>query len=85
MEIVERLQKDFNGGVPNVRAMDVAGVYMGLDDLDECFKWLERAFAREGYFNFGFFRFNPQMEKVRRDPRFNAFLKKANLPLESVK
>ena len=81
MEIAERMQKDFNDGIRTVGATEIAGVYLGLDDLDECFKWLEKAYdAHEEHF-FRAFRFNPQLEKARRDPRFNALLKKANLPL----
>ena len=65
--------------------MDIAWVYMGLGDLDGCFKWLEKAFDEHAFVDiFGFIRYFPLMEKVRRDPRFNDLLKRANLPLEPI-
>ena len=85
MEIAERMQADFNAGIPTVGATEIAGVYLGLDDLDECFKWLEKAYDAHEDYLYGAFRFNPQLENARRDPRFNALLKKANLPIEPVK
>jgi TolB-like protein/class 3 adenylate cyclase/tetratricopeptide (TPR) repeat protein len=57
----------------------LAFVYAGLGDLDECFRWLEYAAAsREGFF--GWFRSNPMLGDVQRDPRFAQLLKKVTLP-----
>jgi TolB-like protein/class 3 adenylate cyclase/Flp pilus assembly protein TadD len=73
------ISKDFS-----ISPIDIAWVYVGLGDLDGCFKWLEKAFDEHDFMNvFGFIRYFPLMEKVRRDPRFNDLLKRANLPLES--
>ena len=72
------IEKDFS-----IAPMDIAWVYVGLGDLDGCFKWLEKGFDEHDFTNvFGFIRYFPLMEKVRRDPRFNDLLKRANLPLE---
>jgi len=82
-EILERLQDDFNRR-GSVEASQIAWVYCVLDDIDECFVWLEKAFkARETKF-FSFYRFSPLAEKVRKDPRFTDLLRRANLPLQPV-
>jgi uncharacterized protein (TIGR02996 family) len=75
------LSKDFSIG-----PVDIAWVYLGLGDLDRCFKWLEKALDEHDCQDiFGFIRYFPlpSVEKVRGDPRFNELLKRANLPLES--
>jgi len=55
----------------------IAFVYSAFD-LDQCFKWLDRAYeAREVFY--GWFRNYPIFENVRQDPRFNELLKKADL------
>jgi len=57
----------------------LAFAYAGLGDLDSCFDWLEYAIeSRDGFFSW--FRSTPELENVRRDPRFAELLKKANLP-----
>lgn len=76
------LPKDFS-----IAPMDIAWVYVGLGDLDGCFKWLEKAFDEHACQNiFGFIRYFPlpSVDKVRKDPRFNDLLKRANLPLEPI-
>ena len=57
-------------------------VYVSLGALDECCKWVERAFRAQTFF--GWIRFDPLMEKVRKDSRFNELLRGANLPLQPV-
>ncbi len=57
----------------------IAFVYAGLDDLDECFRWLDYAVENRETF-IGFFRTCPLLENVSRDSRFSELLKKANLP-----
>jgi adenylate cyclase len=55
----------------------LAFVYSGFD-LDECFRLLNRAFeAREVFF--GWYRQSPYFDNVRKDPRFNELLKRADL------
>lgn len=81
-EILNRLQNDFNQGAPV--ASGIAEVYNGLGDLDECFKWLEKAFNAHEPDILWWWRFSPLAEKVRKDPRFNDLLRRANLPLVPV-
>jgi tetratricopeptide (TPR) repeat protein len=57
----------------------IAFVYAALDDLDECFRWLEYAFENREIF-LGWVRAYPLLEKVRRDKRFSLLLEKAGLP-----
>lgn len=57
----------------------IAFVYAGLNDLDECFRWLEYAVECREVF-FGWLRRYQLFENVRRDARFAALLKKAGLP-----
>ena len=56
----------------------IAFVYAGLDDLDECFRWLDYALENRELF-LGFFRACPLLENVSRNPRFSELLRKANL------
>jgi adenylate cyclase len=57
----------------------IAFVYSGLDDLDECFRWLEYAFDSREIF-FGWVRSYPLLKKVREDKRFSRLLERASLP-----
>lgn len=57
----------------------IAFVYAGLNDLDECFRWLEYAVESREVF-FGWFRRYQLIENVRRDEMFAAMLKKVGLP-----
>ena len=82
-EILARLEKEFERG-PISPAEPIAWGYVGLNDLDACFKWLERAFDRREKI-FGTIRFFPLYRKVRDDQRFNELLRRANLPLESTR
>ncbi|MDA4123643.1 MAG: tetratricopeptide repeat protein [Thaumarchaeota archaeon] len=57
----------------------IAFVFVGLNDFDECFKWLEYAYeSREAFF--GWWRSFPLLDEVRKDPRFGLLLKRAGLP-----
>ena len=57
----------------------IAFVYSGLDDLDECFRWLEYAFDSREIF-FGWVRSYPLFKKVKEDKRFSRLLERAGLP-----
>ena len=59
-------------------ASDIAMVYAELDDLDECFHWLEKA-IRTHNVPLHPFRLYPRFAHVRSDPRFQGLLKKMNL------
>jgi adenylate cyclase len=87
IDILNTLQNNYPEDI-SIGPMDIAWVYLGLDDIDACFKWLHKAFQEHACQNlFGFIRYFPlpSVEKIRRDSRFNELLKKANLPLEPEK
>lgn len=83
MEILNKLQSSLSNDF-SISPMDIAWVYVGLGDLDGCFKWLEKALDERAQNIFGFIRYFPlaSLEKIRTDPRFDDLLRKANLPLE---
>jgi adenylate cyclase len=56
----------------------VAEVYAELGELDDCFRWLEKAIETHAV-SLGAIRLNPRYDSVRRDPRFQTLLKKVNL------
>lgn len=49
-----------------------------LGDLDECFRWMERALEQKNL-PMQRLRLDPQLEPVRRDPRFRSILHRLNL------
>ncbi|MGI0083744.1 MAG: adenylate/guanylate cyclase domain-containing protein [Nitrososphaerales archaeon] len=61
----------------------IAFVYSGLDNLDECFRWLEYAFETRELF-FGWFRNYPLLKKIREDKRFSILLERARLPASNL-
>jgi TolB-like protein/DNA-binding winged helix-turn-helix (wHTH) protein len=67
--------KDF----PN-RAVGIAGIYAFRGELDEAFKWLERAYVEKDA-SLYHIKSDPQfLSQFQSDPRFKALLKKMNLP-----
>jgi adenylate cyclase len=56
----------------------VAVVYAYVGDLDDGFRWLERAVDRHSI-AFQSIRLDPRLEPMRRDPRFHRLLKRMNL------
>jgi TolB-like protein/Tfp pilus assembly protein PilF len=57
----------------------IAMNYAFRDELDEAFKWLDRAFA-EKESSLANIKFTPQFDKLHTDPRYKVLLKKMNLP-----
>jgi hypothetical protein len=51
----------------------IAGDYAALGDLDECYRWLEKA-AKSHFIPPWLFRRDPMFEPVRNDPRFQVLL-----------
>jgi adenylate cyclase len=72
--------KELEGMSPGRRPdSGIAEIYACLGELDPCFLWLERS-AFESYdLDAAYWRGSPLFEQVRRDPRFQALLKKMNL------
>jgi len=59
-------------------AWGIAYVYAELGDLDECFRWLDKAFQSH-ILPLQAFRLDPRLEHVRSDSRFQTLLKRMNL------
>ncbi|HXQ93456.1 MAG TPA: adenylate/guanylate cyclase domain-containing protein [Nitrososphaerales archaeon] len=77
LELIEKVNREIPETAGTKYSL-IAFVYSAFDDLDECFKWLDRAYkAREVFY--GWFRQYPIFENVRKDPRFNELLKKVDL------
>jgi tetratricopeptide (TPR) repeat protein len=51
---------------------------IGLDDIDSCFDWLERAYQEHDAWLYSI-RVEPLLDDIRSDPRYNALLKKMGL------
>ncbi len=56
----------------------MAETYAFRGEADKAFQWLERAYTHKDELEF--IKGDPMFEKINRDPRYKAFLKKMNLP-----
>jgi serine/threonine-protein kinase len=66
-----------------VSPADIALFYTRLDDRDQAFAWLEKAMA-ERSINFNYLVADPRFDKLRKDPRLEALLKRVGLqPLKA--
>jgi hypothetical protein len=57
----------------------MAIVHVGLQENDEAFKWLQRAFAERSLW-MGYLNVEPQFDLLRSDPRFTELLRRVGLP-----
>ncbi len=57
----------------------IAEIYAFRGEVDNAFEWLERAYAQRGT-SLGHIKGDPNFKNLEGDPRFNALLKKMNLP-----
>jgi len=57
----------------------VAIVYVGLEDREQAFHWLERAYNEQNT-ELTFLRVDPRLDPLRDDPRFQELLKKVGFP-----
>ena len=57
----------------------MALVYVGLDDADRAFEWLEKAVDARSW-EAPMMKANPVFDKLRTDPRFPALLRRIGLP-----
>jgi DNA-binding winged helix-turn-helix (wHTH) protein/TolB-like protein len=60
-----------------VPALDIAGIYASLGDLDESIPWLERAFVDRST-NLAFLEYDPTFDALHGDPRFIALVQRIN-------
>jgi pentatricopeptide repeat protein len=75
LRILDELQRRRQKGyVPPAAFLNA---YLGLGDKEEAFAWMERA-AEERSNILQFLKVHPFFDSVRGDPRFAAFLRRAN-------
>jgi len=67
-----------NAKLRYVSAYTVGAAWVALGDADEAFQWLERAF-QERSLELTFIGVEPEMDRVRSDPRFQDLLRRMNL------
>ena len=57
----------------------IAIIYAGLNDKDQAFEWLERAYDQRGSY-MTLLKVDTVFDNLRLHPRFKALLKRMNLP-----
>ena len=62
-----------------VSPFGIAIIYAGLNDKDQAFEWLERAYDQRGSY-MTLLKVDTVFDNLRPDPRFKALLKRMNLP-----
>jgi TolB-like protein/Tfp pilus assembly protein PilF len=60
-------------------AYAIAGVHAYRSEIDQAFKWLERAYLQKDG-DLGMLKGDPLLKHLEADPRYKAFLRKMNLP-----
>jgi len=73
--LTELIERSKNIYIPPSR---IAFIYFALGDNDTGFEWLEKEYEERG-FNMTRLKVHPELDIVRSDPRFQAWLKKMNL------
>jgi tetratricopeptide (TPR) repeat protein len=66
--VIKELQERYSKQQADGR--DIAVAYVGLNDKDQAFAWLEKAFQYHSFFLAGL-RLEPLLEPLRSDPRWN--------------
>jgi hypothetical protein len=61
-----------------VSPMDFAIVYLGLDEKNQAFEWLNKTFDENPY-RLSFIKVNPRFDSLRSDPRFAELLRRMKL------
>jgi predicted Zn-dependent protease len=62
-----------------VPALAFAVVYVGLQDVDQAFAWLDKAYE-ERFNRLAYLRVEPTWDPIRTDPRFDELLRRIGLP-----
>ena len=63
-----------------VSAYDFAIIYVGLDEADQAFKWLERAYEERSFSMLMSLKAEPMLDALRSDPRFQDLVRRVGLP-----
>jgi hypothetical protein len=75
--IIVELEKRY--AIKRADGRDLAIVYMGLDEKDKAFEWLEKAYLDRSYF-LAVLRLEPLLEPLRSDPRWNGLFRRVGIP-----
>ena len=62
-----------------VSPYNIACIYAGLNDKDQAFEWLERAFQERSYF-MTLLKVETVLDNLRPDPRFQDLVRRVGLP-----
>ena len=81
MKIVEELKK--RSELAHIPPSIIAFVYAGLDEKDEAFLWLEKAYERRDFL-IGTLNVEPLFDKLRDDPRLDDMVRRVGLPLGNL-
>jgi tetratricopeptide (TPR) repeat protein len=76
-QVLATLSQQANKGY--VSAFDVAAIYAGLGEKDKAFSWLDKAAAERSSF-LVYSKWEPRLDPLRSDPRFNQLLTRIGLP-----
>ncbi len=63
-----------------VSAYDFAIIYVGLEEADQAFKWLERACQERSFSMLKSLKAEPRLDPLRPDPRFQDLVRRVGLP-----
>ncbi len=77
IELLNQLKQE--SGERYVPSYAVAIVYIGLNEKEEAFGWLEKDVAEHSFYA-SYYAVSPELDDVRSDPRFKDLLKRLNLP-----
>jgi tetratricopeptide (TPR) repeat protein len=81
-EILEKLlEKSKRAYIP---AYDIATVYIGLEDKNQAFDWLNKAYEERSHF-LVYIKCDRRFDGLRSDPRYEALLKRIGLPPGAIK
>ena len=77
LEIVSKLTRPSQQGV--IPIWGIATIYIGLDNKDEAFAWLEKAYE-DRQAQMIYIQIEPVLDPLRSDPRFQDLVRRMNFP-----
>jgi tetratricopeptide (TPR) repeat protein len=79
MSLIKELEERY--GRQQADGRDIAVVYAGLNDKDQAFAWLEKAFQYHSFFLSGL-RLEPLLDSLHSDPRWSDLLRRTTVEFE---
>lgn len=74
--VIKELQEKY--AKQEAHARDLAVAYAGLDEKDQAFAWLEKAFSDHSHF-LAVLRLEPMLDSLKSDPRWNELLRRVGM------